>query len=437
VSSRFALLVAACLASACHIPPLLASYSLDHSQKVELVMGLSGMSVHRNRQSLGAHPLIDPASLVWSPNGQYVAYAARRRDGWHLVINGKVLDARWDGLLTPSLHITNTGQATAVWRREEKLFVVHGAITYGPYDGVTALQLDQDDMHVAFIARKGSQAFAVLDGLERGPYESIAELRLSRSGGKLAVVVRRNQRWWVIYEGTEFAHDSIAGLVFSEADQRLVYVARDQGVERVIERQVPLSTPQAGPAFSRIDWRTLLAAAERPSLAYVAEHDRQQFVVTDTQAGPGYDFVRELVRSGNRIGYIGRRTKQEQAIVDGVPGPWFDQVGGLVIASGASAFSRYAYLGRRGDSVWLITGNAEQRIKWGLAGSLAICESGEHVALLGGIDAGALQLIIDGQAIKQFDADEPESVRRTWGPMGVRYWIETELRPRCRGSEGR
>jgi hypothetical protein len=414
--------------SGCSGAVLGRSYSLDHQHRAELRATWRGMVVQRDGVMVARYPLVDLDTLRLSAQGGHLAFAARTRLGWQVVVDGRPSGPQWDAVLPGSLRLGDGGQLSLVARRAAALFVVHAApaqpeITEGPYDGVTELQVDEPAAHRAYIARRGALAFIVLDGRELGPHEAVAELKLSPRGGRWAAIVRRAGRWWVLHEGTAVAHDSAAGLRFCPRGEHLYYVARDGGRERVVHA----AGGREGPSFTQVEWRTLQAASgdETTGPLYVAQRAEQRFLVHRGELGPPYDSIRSPRLSERRSAYLGRRGDQEQAVIDGQPGPWYDEVADPVIAEAAD--SGYAYLGRRGTQVFLVLPGRELPLRWALAGSLTLCPDGSHVGLLGGVKAQALQLLIDGQPAGTFEAEEPEEVRRVWGSRGLSRWVAAAL----------
>ena len=181
--------------------------------------------------------------------------------------------------------------------------------------------------------------------------------------------------------------------------------------------------------FAKVEWRTLQAAAsdETTGPLYVAQREESRFLVQGSTTGPPYDSIRSPRVSERRSAYLGRRGDKEQAVIDGRPGPWYDEVADPVTADAASADTGYAYLGRRGADLLLVTPGRELPLRWALAGSLALCPDGSHVGLLGGVAAHALQLLVDGRPVREFEAEEPEEVRRVWGAAGLQRWVAAAL----------
>ena len=431
---RAALLLFGVLMAGCSGGLLGRSYSLDHQHRADLHATLRGMVVHRDGALVARYPLIDLDTLRLSPNGGHLVFAARAGSGWRVVVDGRVLGRPWDAVLPGSLRLSDGGQLSFVARRGALLFVVHAGaapaeVAEGPYDGVTALQVDEEGAHHGYVARRGALAFVVLDGRELGPHEAVAELKLGPRGGRWAAIVRRDGRWWVLHDGGAAPHDSAAGLRFCPRGEHLYYVARDGGRERVIAASRPEAPP--GPPFAKVEWRTLQAAAsdEKTGPLYVAQSAEDRFLVHGGTTGPPYDSIRSPRVSERRSAYLGRRGDKEQAVIDGRPGPWYDEVADPVIADGAGADSDsgYAYLGRRGGDLFLVLPGRELPLRWALAGSLALCPDGSHVGLLGGVAAHALQLLVDGRPVREFEAEEPEEVRRVWGARGLQRWVAAAL----------
>ncbi|HRI53254.1 MAG TPA: hypothetical protein PLW65_24045, partial [Pseudomonadota bacterium] len=79
------------------------------------------------------------------------------------------------------------------------------------------------------------------------------------------------------------------------------------------------------------------------------------------------------------------------------------------------------------SELFLVTPGRELPLRWALAGSLALCPDGSHVGLLGGVAAHALQLLVDGRPVREFEAEEPEEVRRVWGAAGLQRWVAAAL----------
>jgi len=218
------------------------------------------------------------AGLTFSPDGQRVAYTARRDGAWHVVLDGEEGPA-YEGC-GGLVFFSADGQRTAyaAMRRSKWVLVVDGQ-EGREYDGIQCFSpepsfFSPDGRHVAYCAWRGpigrSEHFVVLDE-EEGPVHNFvvsASLVLSPDSQRLAYVVVPEERRWLVLrrkrqavvvdgaEGPRFDEIGPLTVVFGSDSRHLAYSARegetflvclDQRPGPVYPRVVPGTGPRFGP----------------------------------------------------------------------------------------------------------------------------------------------------------------------------------------------
>jgi Tol biopolymer transport system component len=245
---------------------------------------------------------IDPGSLVFSPDGNHLAYVGRRKQGAALAAVVVV-----DGV-------------------NESLF----------YEWATPPTFSADSMHFAYVAARGGTTFVVLDNREEPAHAGAVgtSLRLRPDGRRFAYVARADggrvvvdsaaagaapERYEWIFDGS---------LAFSPDGSRLAYVAKRDGACVVVVDGEP------GPGYDGVAAGSIAFSPDCRRVAYVAERGDaargavRRFVVVDGNPGAGFDRIRGAPRfspNGRRVAYVAERLREDGAaqqfvVVDGAEG---------------------------------------------------------------------------------------------------------------------
>ena len=228
------------------------------------------------------HPGIIEESLVMSPDGERVAYIARRDRGLFVVVEGMECEQYYElevgslcfspnskrlayavgRCVVPVAHLSRVRQRTVYveeyvgpsgkslaygGRNSDKGFVVVDGVKGNEYDWIVSDPIfSPDSKRIAYVAKNDDREFVVVDGLEENKYGRIMPDTLTFSpnserlayvagDGKLSVgavgiSVSITGRWFAVangVEGKEYGGIIPNTLTFSPDSKRLAYVAGD------------------------------------------------------------------------------------------------------------------------------------------------------------------------------------------------------------------
>jgi WD40 repeat protein len=219
--------------------------------------------------------------LVFSRDGQHLAYGARKEGKWLVVIDGQE-NGPYDFLGSATgIHFSPSGQHTAYAVRsdkEKKWCVVVDGKPQKWYDNVGEFAFSPDGMKFAYTAQSDGKWRVVLGTKEHPPYDAIGEgtLQFSPNSATLAYAAQTKKQWVVVAGGDEGRKfDGIGELRFSPNGRLLAHVARIGNTELVVlnRREQRL--------FDRIGGGTLVFSADSERLGYVARSGRDPHAVID------------------------------------------------------------------------------------------------------------------------------------------------------------
>jgi hypothetical protein len=121
------------------------------------------------------------ATLGFSPDGASLSYAARTASGNYAVM----IDGR------PGPEFTSIGSdikfvggtvTYAAWPDRNKIVRVYGEKVLGPYDSATRASISADGRHMAMPARNGDRNLLVVDGIEREAPGPVVQVEVAANG---------------------------------------------------------------------------------------------------------------------------------------------------------------------------------------------------------------------------------------------------------------
>ena len=207
------------------------------------------------------------ASLTPAPNGSFVAYIAREKEGQSVYLHNKKLGTyeKVEKLLIPESakptviyivehggrhhiyingapesgpyeHITNFsergGSFAAIVRKEkDTVHVVYNGQIGAPYTNIPYIVWDDTGKNLAYPARrKGSWAGVVWNGKESDHYEYVQHLTFSPDGKALLFFARRRDGWYAVLNDEpipdSLCHDIFTPPVFDEKSKSFYYLYR-------------------------------------------------------------------------------------------------------------------------------------------------------------------------------------------------------------------
>jgi hypothetical protein len=219
--------------------------------------------------------------LVFSRDGQRLAYGARKEGKWLVVIDGQE-SGPYDFLGSATgIHFSPSGQHTAYAVRSEKdkkwCVVVDGKPQKW-YDNVGEFAFSPDGMKFAYAALAEKKWRVVLGTKEHAPYDAIGEgtLQFSPNSAALAYAAQTGKQWVVVAGGEEGRKfDGIGEMRFSPNGRLLAHVARIGNTELVVLNR------REGRIFDAVGGGTLVFSGDSQRLGYVARIGRDPHVVID------------------------------------------------------------------------------------------------------------------------------------------------------------
>ncbi|MBZ5671945.1 MAG: hypothetical protein LAO04_19735 [Acidobacteriia bacterium] len=167
--------------------------------------------------------------IVRSPDNLRVACAAKRENKWMLYVNG-VPGPEYDQLYPDFVVFSPDGQHLAyVARRGTKIFVVLDGAEQASFDNVSrSIVFSPDSKRLAYPAAKDKNTWViVVDGVEQASARTTGVPVFSPDSKRLAYPAAKDKNTWVVVvDGAEQApYQVVTDPVFSPDSKRLDYVA--------------------------------------------------------------------------------------------------------------------------------------------------------------------------------------------------------------------
>lgn len=232
----------------------------------------------------GPGPMIDPIDpdlVEQSQDGMRIAYPARIRGKWQVIVDQK------------------------------PAFEKHVPVVARP-------RFSPDGSHLAFIAQKQGKEYVVLDG-EPGPlFDAISRksgLTFDSTGTRFAYVARRRAKWVVVIDGAPGKECEdvciFPPLQFDAGGEHVFYVTKQSGWD------VPVLDGQEGAPLERVGECHLSPVGGRYACVVAIGFKRRMLL--DGQLGPEYDQIRcpSFSPDGRHLAYFGIRGGKPLLVVDG------------------------------------------------------------------------------------------------------------------------
>ncbi|MBW2453265.1 MAG: hypothetical protein JRI68_02090 [Deltaproteobacteria bacterium] len=466
----------------CACRPALVWHGHDpHRQhRVEVVESWGGQELRLDGKPGERFHGIAIEAIVFSEDGQRLAYAGQSDEGWHVVsggkrgpahdgigamvlspsgdrlayaaIDGKVWRVFLDGSQGPPLEAVLDGTLRFSKDGAHLVYVAHRTrgVTVvfdqqpGPaFDGIRQLHLAPDSGEPVYVARRGRRSFVVQGSSEGPAYDGIGELTVAP--GRVAYAALREPHWHAVVDGRlGRPYDRVDALSFAPGGKRLAYLAQAGGKHVVVVDDVP-SVPHAEVIRSTLTFSPtgrLFYAARLGGPAAAQEQDRQPGrhpgpagkerkerkegvrMVVDGQPTDPYDELSRPVFSAaaDRWGFVAQRAGRTVVVIDGRPSVPYTMASDLTFTADGSG---HAYLARRGPHDGVVWNGQRSAVPAPVQGTLVLHPSGEHWACLAAIrGTGGLHLVVDGLPGKRFDMDEltAELARTRAAPL---HWRST------------
>jgi len=345
------------------------------------------------------------ADLVFSADGEHLAYLAESVRTWRVVVDGALGPAH-PSVFAGTLRLSARGEHAAYVASEAQGARVVADGAPGPLvDGVSQLQLLPGGQP-AYVARRGTSSFVMLGSTAGPAYGRVGRLVLGAEG-LASYVAKRAGRWRVVWRGEELdsvelgASELPPELASSEDRRHVAWLAQGPAGASVWLDGEPFAGPYAG---ARAEGLTFAPGQSLPSFV-LASADGRRHAVIASHAGPVLDRIGPLVFSadGRHFGYRGQRGVAHLLVIDGSEAL-------LSLPPSDPVFSP------DGQRVAYVLGAQPARVRVDgreypfdviLGDTLRFSRDGQHWAVLAG-DARRrrLEFIVDGRAALELDFAE-------------------------------
>jgi len=258
------------------------------------------------------------APLLFSPDGQHLAYMAVSSNGYVIVLDGEE-QGPYEQVIVDSVVFSPDSQRLAygaVDRSGNAFAVVDGQ--RGPaYDQVDRPRFSPDSQRVGYSARRGGQWFMVVDGQAGRAYEDVyAWAPFSPDSQHVAYRASLGDGTFVVRDETPdpaFDAVDVGSLTFSPDSQRLAYVAVQDN------QSVAMLDGQEYGRYEMVYGASLFFSADSRRLLYVASEDDFWYTVVEGMEFGPYVYLDLPVFSddGQHYAFLAVAGSQMQIIVDG------------------------------------------------------------------------------------------------------------------------
>ncbi len=269
-------------------------------------------SIHANGRRVGTY-----LDLSWEQGrwrGPVFAYgkdafvfAARRRDGWYMVVNGREYHGPHESITMLGIDAYGRRTAFVTKKGDKQVAVVDGKPTR-IHDRISNFAFATRGLALAYVARDGKKEFVVMDGKEGPRFDSIRGFRLNAYGLVHAYFGRLYDVEQIVWNGLRTVADGdVRGARLSSDGLLFGYTVRSpSGACSYYFNLLPgREYEQCGPQF---------VPDARGNRGYIAKIGKQWHVVVNGLPGPGFDWIRTardssgrpiLFQRGGRDAYIG------------------------------------------------------------------------------------------------------------------------------------
>lgn len=411
------------------------------------------------RESVLARPhiMVNPATMVFSPDAMHVAYTLLKGRRQAVCLDG-VEQGTYDHV--DALHFSPDGKRLAFWAMEKgmrrviadskegklynaswewqrtALMVTNADVQFCQFP--LDLTFSPDSKRLAYVGAlsEDKKPRVVLDGEEIGLHEGLVDCGLvfSPDSQRLAYVARQGTNFVPIIDrqpGRSYDEGVILTPSGLSADgKRFAYFARTEGRQLVI-----VDGTEVGP-FEQVGVASLTFSPDSRQLAFKFSRGDLSYVWRDGREEGGFESIAGIAFSpdSQRFTYLARRGGKWVAVLDGQESKSNDGIVGLLTFSPDS--KRLAYAVRSGENAMIVADEQEGKpYRQAQEVRLRFSPDSKHLACSVQRPSGSL-LVIDStegpeyDAIFEFAFTSPTSLRllaRRYDPMAQPEIIRVEV----------
>lgn len=346
--------------------------------------------VHVDGKRLNSYPHVETSAMCFSPNGEYLAYAASRDTQWFMVADGKEQPA-YDSVSSPVFG--RTGSLAYIAKEKTGWIVLNGSKSSQTFSQIVAdsllfdptgrtlvfvaqvgglwhvvknndvgpgfdkilegsLLFSQDGKRWAYVGIKGRRMAAVIDGKAGPLFDLIGNpLAFSGDGSRVGYYARDGQKQFLVLDGIKGKeYDDLIGPYFSKKGDKVAYWSLEANLWHlhVNEKEVAASD-----RFSPVSY-----SGGGHHIYYSVMKDNKSRLFSDQTPGPEFDAVGQVFVSQvpNAVSYIAQIANGFSVVTDGKRGPAFDFVNNFLYSADGM---HYAYVGFLGGN-WTVILDGEK-----------------------------------------------------------------------------
>jgi hypothetical protein len=278
--------------------------------------------------------------IVFSGDGQHLAYSAHDDGQWFMVHDGRK-GKPYENIGGPRLSHDGTRLVYAA-EKDDGWCVVTDGVEGKTYGMVGPPAISPDGRHVAYVARVGDKELVVVDGTEGKPYDriSIFPKLMSRllnpkmvlawarfsPDGRVAYPAKNGKSWYMVVDTQEIGpFDNVHDPAFSPDGKRCAFPAekKDGKWSIVVDGQPQGSFDETSEqTFSSDETiRPVVFSPDGARYAGAVKVSGKWYLYTDgVLGGQAYDGVKWPVFSpdSKRLAFVAKKANQLMAVVDGV-----------------------------------------------------------------------------------------------------------------------
>jgi hypothetical protein len=169
-----------------------------------------------------------PGSIVFSPDGDHLAYMVKVGDKMAVNLDG-VLGPAYNriGLFTFSSNGNHFAYGAMV--KNETFIIVRDGKEGPEYDNIIMPQFNSNGSSLAYIAKSDNRKFMVVDGKEESKYDNITAIKFSPNGDHYFYVAALNESQFVVVDGQKGQdYDKVSFAEFNPDGSHLAHIVQDE-----------------------------------------------------------------------------------------------------------------------------------------------------------------------------------------------------------------
>jgi len=278
-------------------------------------------------------------SPTFSNDSKHWAFAGRRGERWSLILDGKV-KAEHDYI--EAVRFLPDGSLRYIAADGEHWYLVRGTKKNAPCEEISQTTVSQDGKHYAYAARTGEKWQAVHDGKAGKEYDNVKNLTLTPSGTHIAYAAgtgswtydgyfqyyRFDGSYTAVLDGRELLGGpedyDVENFTFSQDETHAAYT-----IGKIGEQEYVVVDTTAGPAYGGVVRLVYASAADR--IAYSVYQNDSHYVIAGDQRFGFYDYVDDLDLSADGTHVIAtvQQGGKKFVMIDGKLQDPFDKITGL------------------------------------------------------------------------------------------------------------